>query len=52
MSVARLGAKVPPFELEAYLPESQDFGTVSSSTLQGEKKWIILFFYPADFTFV
>ncbi len=48
----KLGAKVPDFELETYEPDKEDFGSVKLSALQADGKWTILFFYPADFTFV
>jgi alkyl hydroperoxide reductase subunit AhpC len=48
----KVGEKVPSFELETYDPNTEDFGTFSFDEAKGEKKWIILFFYPADFTFV
>ena len=48
----QLGAPVPDFELAIYDPVKNDFGTVSLEQLKSEGKWTILFFYPADFTFV
>ena len=48
----RVGQKVPPFEIEVYDPVRQDFGSISLEKLKSEGRWIILFFYPADFTFV
>ena len=48
----QLGHQVPDFELETYDPARNDFGTISLAQLKAEKKWTILFFYPADFTFV
>lgn len=49
---AKMGASVPDFELDTYDPETGDFGKVSLSDLKSQGKWTILFFYPADFTFV
>ena len=46
------GASVPDFTLETYEPAKGDFGEISLETLKKNKKWTILFFYPADFTFV
>jgi peroxiredoxin (alkyl hydroperoxide reductase subunit C) len=43
---------VADFELETYNPRTEAFDTVSSATLQAQGRWIILFFYPADSTFV
>ncbi len=48
----KVGQKVPSFELEIYDPVKEDFGTISSDQIRGAGKWTILFFYPADFTFV
>jgi NADH-dependent peroxiredoxin subunit C len=43
----KLGQRVPDFELETYEPARGDFGTFSLAS-----QLAILFFYPADFTFV
>ncbi|MEZ4744334.1 MAG: alkyl hydroperoxide reductase subunit C [Bdellovibrionota bacterium] len=43
-----INTKLPEFKAQAY--HNGNFKTVSSSDLNG--KWSILFFYPADFTFV
>lgn len=43
-----INTKLPDFKVEAYHNEA--FKTVTSKDLMG--KWSILFFYPADFTFV
>jgi peroxiredoxin (alkyl hydroperoxide reductase subunit C) len=48
----RVGQEVPDFKLETYDPQKGDFGEISLETLKANKKWTILFFYPADFTFV
>jgi alkyl hydroperoxide reductase subunit AhpC len=48
----KVGQKVPSFEIETYDPTREDFGTISLDKLKAEGKWTILFFYPADFTFV
>ncbi len=47
-----IGATVPDFKLETYNPVKGDFGEISLASLKKNKKWTILFFYPADFTFV
>jgi hypothetical protein len=47
-----VGDDVPDFEMDAYLPTEDDFGKVSLKKLKKEGRWTILFFYPADFTFV
>jgi peroxiredoxin (alkyl hydroperoxide reductase subunit C) len=49
----RLGQKVPlDLELATYDPIKDDFGTFSLADQIARKRWTILFFYPADFTFV
>jgi len=48
MSLVKVGAKVPDFEAPAYYRGS--FTTVKLSDFQG--KWVVLCFYPGDFTFV
>ena len=48
----QLGQEVPNFEIDVYDPTKGDFGKISLESLKSQKKWTILFFYPADFTFV
>ena len=48
----KVGQQVPDFELTVYEPETYGFGTRSLKDLKEAGKWTILFFYPADFTFV
>jgi peroxiredoxin (alkyl hydroperoxide reductase subunit C) len=48
----KVGQKVPSFMVETYEPNREDFGTISLDALKKAGKWSILFFYPADFTFV
>jgi peroxiredoxin (alkyl hydroperoxide reductase subunit C) len=48
----QLGGPVPNFELSVYDPVKNDFGTISLDEIKSQGKWTILFFYPADFTFV
>jgi len=48
----RLGQKVPEFEFTTYDPVKGDFGKFSMQGQIQNKRWTILFFYPADFTFV
>ncbi|RMA97026.1 peroxiredoxin [Hydrogenothermus marinus] len=50
--VILVGQEVPDFEMETYEPETGKFGTFSLKQAKEEGKWTILFFYPADFTFV
>ena len=48
----KMGQSVPNFELETYNPATGDFGKIDLESLKSQNKWTILFFYPADFTFV
>lgn len=48
----QVGQAVPDFKIETFEPSKGDFGEISLATLKANKKWTILFFYPADFTFV
>jgi hypothetical protein len=48
MAVARVGHKAPDFEATAFVDGG--FKNVKLSDYQG--KWVILCFYPGDFTFV
>jgi len=48
----RVGKRVPDFKMETFEPTKADFGEMSLANQQAAKKWTILFFYPADFTFV
>jgi peroxiredoxin (alkyl hydroperoxide reductase subunit C) len=48
----KVGQKVPDFTLTTYDPVKGDFGSFSFAEQKKAKKWTILFFYPADFTFV
>ncbi|MEN3028091.1 MAG: redoxin domain-containing protein [Aquificaceae bacterium] len=52
MEMLRVGQKVPNFEMEVYDPKTLSFAKVSLEDLLRERKWVVLFFYPADFTFV
>jgi lipoyl-dependent peroxiredoxin subunit C len=47
-----VGDKLPQFSLKATVSESLDtaFETISNDTYAG--KWLVLFFWPKDFTFV
>jgi len=48
----RVGQTVPDFKLETFEPEKADFGERSLDSIRKAGKWTVLFFYPADFTFV
>ena len=45
-----IDTKILPFTATAFKPGEKDFVTVNDEELNG--KWNILFFYPADFTYV
>ncbi len=49
---AKVGKPVKNFTMEVFDPTEGGFGEVSLETLKADKKWTVLFFYPADFTFV
>lgn len=49
---AKVGQAVPEFTMEAFDPTEGGFVEVDLGELRKEGKWAILFFYPADFTFV
>ena len=51
-NVVRINAPVPDVQADTFHPEKDDFGKISLSDLKSQGKWTILFFYPADFTFV
>ncbi len=52
---AIVGKPAPKFEMEVVKPEGEfleRFGTVALDDLLEEGKWVVLYFYPLDFTFV
>lgn len=48
----QVGQKVPDFELETFEPSTSSFSKFSLADAKKGKKWIVLVFYPADFTFI
>lgn len=48
--MVKINEKIEAFELEAYFPKEDKIKKVKSSNLAG--KWLVLIFYPADFTFI
>jgi peroxiredoxin (alkyl hydroperoxide reductase subunit C) len=48
----RVGKEVKNFTMETFDPREGFFGTVSLEEIKKAGKWTVLFFYPADFTFV
>ncbi len=49
MPLARVGKEAPDFEASAYIP-GVGFKNIKLSDYRG--KWVVLCFYPGDFTFV
>ncbi|HML54489.1 MAG TPA: redoxin domain-containing protein [Solidesulfovibrio magneticus] len=49
---ASVGQPVVDFSLKVYDPVEGFFGEMDMEKLMEDGKWVILFFYPADFTFV
>ncbi len=47
--IARVGKEAPDFEASAYIP-GEGFKNIRLSDYRG--KWVVLCFYPGDFTFV
>ena len=47
---ARIGKPAPPFDMATYFPVTDEDKNVQLESYKG--KWLVLFFYPADFTFV
>jgi len=52
VAAMKVGMQVPDFDLTCYDPRAHDFTKVQLADLKKKGKWTILFFYPADFTFV
>lgn len=48
--IAKIDNTAPCFELPYYDPKTDSDGKIWTSDLKG--KWTVLFYYPADFTFV
>jgi hypothetical protein len=49
MTIARTGKEAPDFEATAYVA-GQGFKNIKLSNYRGQ--WVVLCFYPGDFTFV
>ncbi len=55
VSAARVGKQAPRFEMPVVLPHaesSQRISTIRLDQLLNEGFWVVLYFYPMDFTFV
>ncbi|RAV10591.1 peroxiredoxin [Paenibacillus contaminans] len=50
MTTRLVGKQAPDFTMETAFGNGEGFGQVSLSDYKG--KWLVLFFYPLDFTFV
>jgi peroxiredoxin 2/4 len=50
MAERLVGRQAPPFNMETAFGDGERFGKVSLTDYRG--KWLVLFFYPLDFTFV
>ena len=50
MAERLVGKQAPDFTMETVTGDGKEFGKVSLSDYKG--KWLVLFFYPLDFTFV
>ncbi|MBI4378067.1 MAG: redoxin domain-containing protein [Nitrospinae bacterium] len=48
----KVGQVVENFEMELYDPIKRDFAKMSLEDVKSKRQWLVLFFYPADFTFV
>lgn len=48
----QVGQVVPDFKIDTFSPTKGDFETLTLEGLKKAGKWTVLFFYPADFTFV
>ncbi len=45
-----VGANAPVFDMKTALGDAENLGRVSLKDYKG--KWLVMFFYPLDFTFV
>ncbi len=49
--ILRIGSELPELELAVYDPKKDQDTTIKTKSYK-TKKWLIFFFYPADFTFI
>jgi hypothetical protein len=52
VSAVQVGQTVPDFKFATFDAKSGKFGEFDLAAQKAAGKWTILFFYPADFTFV
>ncbi len=50
--VLRVGGVVPDFTMNTFNPKTKGFGQFDLAKQKENGRWTILFFYPADYTFV
>ncbi|MCG8541839.1 MAG: peroxiredoxin [Clostridia bacterium] len=50
MAERLVGVKAPDFQMNTVLGDGENFGKASLNDYKG--KWLVMFFYPLDFTFV
>lgn len=48
----RVGQSVPNFEMDTFNPKTAEFSKVELEEFKKQRKWTVLAFYPADYTFV
>lgn len=48
----QVGKEVPDFTVDTYEPSRGDFSSFNLKEQIKKKRWSIVIFYPADFTFV
>lgn len=48
----QIGKKIKDFSFSTYNPENDSFEEHTFSRFLAHQKWLVLYFYPADFTFV
>ena len=53
-SLANVGSKFPEFSKKAVvsLEKGKEFETITNDIHTGSNKWMVIYFYPKDFTFV
>lgn len=49
--MAQICKPAPEFDCDALMPDQQ-FGNIKLRQLLNKDEWIVLFFYPLDFTYV
>ena len=52
VTTIQVGQSVPDFTLNTFEPTTKGFGSFSLAEAKKNGKWTLLFFDPADFTFV